>query len=282
MTGLLLALTLSCGDKPNAPRPLGDAQAVADAAWQRAVPFALKAGYSVHIEAPRLGLSGTTRGALIVHRPGKFRLDIYSPLGSPLVYAASDGKALGIYVAPEKMWLGSDNAEGLLREMTGNAAGLEDLVALMTGRLPFQDAEIVGAKNQGDEAVYTFKGPEDTKAIVVLDPRKLTSRRIEAYDPTGAMVLEADYEDYSKVGRTLLPEAVRIKASSIDFLLELEFDAWDEIGVIPDAFQVPAPPGSRVIDLDDLVVKARYAAEQGDKPRSLDELLKVQVPESAP
>ncbi len=281
MTGLLLALTLSCGDKPKAPRALGDAQAVADAAWARAVPFALKAGYSVHIEAPRLGLSGTTRGALIVHRPGKFRLDIYSPLGSPLVYAASDGKALGIYVAPEKMWLGSDDAEGLLREMTGNAAGLEDLISLMTGRLPFQDAEILGAKTQGTEAIYTFAGPEDTKAIVVLDPRKLTSRRIEAYDPSGAMVLESDYEDYAKVGRSLLPEEVRIKASSIDFLLELEFDVWDELGVIPDAFEVPAPPGSRVVDLDELVVKARVAAERGDKPQNLEQLLLVELPEAS-
>ncbi len=51
--------------------------------------------------------------------------------------------------------------------------------------------------------------------------------------------------------------------------------------MIPDAFEVPAPPGSRVVDLDELVVKARVAAERGDKPQNLEQLLLVELPEAS-
>lgn len=275
MTGLLLAWVLGCGDKPP-PKTIGDPMQLAASAWGRRVPFALQAGFSVSIDAPTLGIEGTTRGALVVHRPGKFRLEIFSPLGTPLVYAASDGKAFSVYIVPEKLWLGSDDAEGLLREVTGGSAGLEDFVSLLIGRMPFQDAEVLGRKIHEGAAVYTFGGPDDTKAIVVLDVRSLTNQRIEAYDTDGALVLQSDYEDYTKVGRSLLPEEVAIKADAIQFGLELEFSSWEELGVIPDAFTIPSPRGSRELDLDDLMDKARLAREQGLKPQSLEALMKVE------
>ena len=281
MNALFLALVLGCGDK-KAPRTLADPVELAAQAWERRVPFALKAGYSVSIDAPRLGVSGTTRGGLVVHRPGKFRLEIYSPLGSPLVYAASDGKQVGIYVVTEQLWLGSDDAEGLLRSVTGGSAGIEDLVSLMIGRMPFSDAEILDRKVAEGLATYTFGGPEDTKANVALDVKTLTNHRIEAFDPDGALVLEADYEDYQKVGRSLLPEEVVINAESVQFKLELEFDSWDELGVIPDAFDVPAPKGSRQVDLDEMLEKARLARELGLQPQGLDELMQVERPEPEP
>ncbi len=277
MTALLLSWVLGCGDKPP-PKNIGDPMQLAAAAWERRVPFALQAGFAVSVDAPQLGIEGSTRGALVVHRPGKFRVEIFSPLGTPLVYAASDGKAFSIYVVPEKLWLGSDDAEGLLRELTGGSAGLQDFVSLLIGRMPFSDAEVLGRKVQEGNAIYTFGGPEDTKAIVVLDVRSLTNKRIEAYDTDGRMVLSSTYEDYTKVGRSLLPEEVKIVAESIQFEMELEFSSWDELGVIPDAFEIPSPPGSRELDLDVLLEKARLAREQGVKPQSLEELMKVEAP----
>lgn len=269
----LLLMLLACGDKPG-PRAAGDAQSVAEQAWAREVPFALKGGYSVSIDAPRMGISGSTRGGLLVHRPGRFRLEIFSPLGSPLFYAAGD-KALSIYLVTEDTYFHTDDGEALLREVTGGAAGVTDLIALMTGRLPFQSAELIDAtmNRKEQEATFTFAGPEGSRAVVTLDDRLLTNKRIDAYDGDDRLVLHAEYEDYMKVGRSRLPEEAIIQVPLIEFTMELEFDGWDELGVIPDAFTLEDPGAKKRVNLDELVQKAIEAKEAGETPESLDDLL---------
>ena len=270
---MTLLLLLACGDKPG-PRASGDARSIAEEAWAREVPFALQGGYSISVDAPKLGVGGTTRGGLVVHRPEKFRLEIFSPLGSPLFYAASD-EALSFYLVTEDTYFHTENAEVLLRGVTGGSAGLQDLISLITGRLPFQDAELTDAvRNRKDqESTFTFAGPEGTKAVVVLDERTLTNKTIDAYDGSGRLVLHAEYEDYMKVGRSRLPEEALIQVPLIEFEMELEFDTWDELGVIPDVFTLPDPGSVKQVDLDELVEKAVEAAEAGERPESLDALM---------
>lgn len=270
---MTLLLLLACGDKPG-PGAAGDAKSIAEMAWARDVPFALKGGYSISIDAPKLGIGGTTRGGLLVHRPDKFRLEIFSPLGSPLFYAASD-TALSLYLVTEETYFHTDDAEALLRGVTGGSAGVRDFIALITGRLPFQDAELVDAvrNRKEQESTYTFAGPEGTRAVVTLDDRTLTNKRIDAYDGDDRLVLHAEYEDYMKVGRSRLPEEALIEVPMIEFTLELEFDTWDELGVIPDAFDLPDPGSKKQVNLDELVEKAVKAAEAGERPESLDDLM---------
>lgn len=272
MTFVLLLL-VACGDR-NGPRTAVDPRSIAEDAWAREVPFALQGGYSVSIDAPSIGVRGTTRGGLLVHRPNRFRLEIFSPLGSPLFYAASD-TALSLYVVTQDIYFHTENAEALLRNVTGGAAGVEDLIALMTGRLPFQDAELMDAQRdrKAQESTFTFAGPKGTRAVVVLDDRLLTNKRIDAYDSDDRLVLHAEYEDYMKTGRSRLPEEALIEVPLIEFTMELEFDGWDELGVIPDAFTLPDPGSARKVDLDELIQKAIEARESGEMPETLDELL---------
>ena len=230
MTALLFLLLASCGGK-RAPTASWDAGSVAEAAWEREVPFALKAGYTISVDAPTLGVSGSTRGALLVHRPGRFRLEIFSPLGSPLIYVASDGKAASLYLFSQNTWMGTDKAEETLRELTGGAAGLEDLLSVMVGQLPFADADILSAERKDKETLqYIFGTPQGGRAEVSLREKDLTTQK-------------------------------------------LSFDTWDELGIIPDSFEVPAPPRSKQIDLLVLLQKAREAREEGVQPASLDELM---------
>ena len=90
---LILLITLGCGPKqPPLPAVGGfdTVEQVRDAAWARAVPSALQAKVSLNIDAPRQGIKGTARGGLLLHEPGHVRLDLFSPIGTPLLFLAAN------------------------------------------------------------------------------------------------------------------------------------------------------------------------------------------------
>lgn len=278
MTGLILALMLGCGDKPP-PAASGDATSAAEQAWARSLPFALKASFAVSVDAPRAGTKGTTRGALLVHRPGRFRMEIFSPMGTPLVSAASDGDAFGMYLGAQNTWIGTPVAEQALRELTGGAAGLEDLISVLTGRLPFQGATVSDASRTETGWAYTFDGPDNTKALVELDGQELLNQSIVAIDDAGETALTAVYSDYMRAEGNRLPEKLELEVPGLELTLEIKYSSWQELGVIPDSFSIPAPPGARQVDLLELARKARFAKQQGLAPQTLDEILAVEIPE---
>ncbi len=245
-----LALGAGCRRAPPAP-PLPEVEpaALAAAAWGRFVPEVQRASFGLAIEAPRLGLSTRASGALVVDRPDRFRLEVYAPIVGPRLYVVSDGRAVNLYAVAQKTWMGGPDAEAVLREATGGAAGLEDLVDLLTGRMPFEDAEVV-AVEAGEEAVrYTFEGPEGTRAVVALDARQSTTRSVEAFDGAGRCVLRASYGAYRRKDRALVPEEVAIALPTAELEVALSFRSWEALDEAPDAFSLPAPEGAEVRDL---------------------------------
>jgi hypothetical protein len=46
-----------------------------------------------------------------------------------------------------------------------------------------------------------------------------------------------------KVGREQLPEELVLTVPTLGWTVELEFDVWDELGVIPNVFTLAPPPG---------------------------------------
>ncbi|MCB1129291.1 MAG: DUF4292 domain-containing protein, partial [Verrucomicrobiae bacterium] len=202
-----------------------------------------------------------------------------------LLYAVSDGAGLGVFDVRNNTFYSTKDAERLLREATGGAAGLDDLVSLMIGRLPFEDAEVTEVREIDGMSVFTFAGPEGTRAEVTLDPRTLTTRKVEAFDHLGQRVLTADYTDYLRVGGSRLPEEVRVEVPQIELKVSLEFNSWNELGRIPDSFTLPQPGGSTYVDLNAWVDKARESvvgetpAEETPAPDSPEPAVE---PEPAP
>jgi len=246
------ALVAGCGGRKKPPRgePVSDdAGVLAAAAWGRELPEALRGGFSIRIDAPRLGVVGSTTGALIVHHPSRFRIEVFAPIVGPRLYAVSDGAAVNIFVVPQNTYYSGPDAEAVLREATGGAAGLKDLVALLVGRLPFQDAEIVEAQVGEASAVYTFSGPEGTRAKVALDPRDLTTMELEAFDAKGQVVLSARYPEYKRRSGALLPEQVEIEVPSLEMSLALDFRGFDALDEPPEVFDLKAPSKAARVDL---------------------------------
>jgi len=252
-----LALTLGAGCKkqkdPEPPVPKVDPAELAEAAWARYVPATQRATFGLKIQSPTLGNSNAASGALIVDRPDRFRLEIYAPIIGPRFYAASDGAAVNMYVVADKRWLGGPDAEGILREATGGTAGLKDVVDLLSGHMPFEDAEVTGVEITGDETRYTFEGPEGTRAVVGIDSRQQTTRSVEAFNAAGDCVLRATYSDYKRKDRALVPEDLDIELPAIATTITLNFRDWDALDEAPDAFGLDAPKGAIEQDLMELI-----------------------------
>lgn len=245
-----LALGAGCKKKPVEPAvPAVDPAELAAAAWERFVPDAQRATFGLKIDAPGMGLNTNVSGALVVDRPDRFRLEVYAPIVGPRLYVVSDGAAVNLYAVAQKTWMGGPDAEAVLREATGGTAGLKDLVDLLTGRMPFEDAAVVGVEEAEGEVRYTFEGPEGTRAVVAVDARQSTTRAVEAFDREGRCVLRASYGEYKRKDRALVPEDVTIVLPTMELDVGLNFRDWDALEEAPDAFSLPVPAGAQERDL---------------------------------
>lgn len=242
----LLLLTLGCGPKqPPLPAVGGfdTVEQVRDAAWARAVPSTLQAKVSLNIDAPRQGVKGTARGGLQLHEPGHVRLDLFSPIGTPLLFLAADGQALRLFSTSKGEFLQAEDAEGALRSLTGGAAGLNDVVSVLAGRLPFAGATLRSSSREGGVSRLTFASPQGATAEVEVDEATLTTRAVRAMTATGELALTATYGAYVNVGGALVPEQVSVELPSLDMRLVLTLSSWEALSEVPDSFVLSPPEG---------------------------------------
>jgi hypothetical protein len=223
-------------------------------------PFALQGRFSVRLESP--GVSGTTKGALVLHQPDRFRIEIHSPFGTPMVLIASDGQALHAWAAKDNRFFRGDDAAAVLSQLTAGAVALSDVNAMLTGALPLPQAPVLDLAEDDEGLVrLTLAGPEAVQVRAVLDPRTQRTRQLRVLRaegpgagpvpglPTGETLLQVDYLEVARVGRSLLPEQLRVSLPTLGWSLELEFLSWDELGRIPEVFALTPPPGATERDL---------------------------------
>lgn len=244
-----LLLLLACGGRHPEPQTPSDPAALAAAARARALPPVLKVGFTLKVDAPRLGVSGTAKGGLIAAQPSQLRLDLLTPFGTALGTAASDGRALAFFVATKGTLYEAADAESLLRELTGGAAGFADLCTLLLGGLPFAGAEVVDLRQEGGETTWTFAGPEGSRAALTLDERRQVATAARAWDPQGREVLRVDYTDYNRTDQAWLPDEVELALPLQEIDLKLGFGRWEALPEAPPVFTLSAPPGVARVDL---------------------------------
>lgn len=263
---LLFLILAACGGRERPPRGFEDATALVAAARGRALPEVLSGSYGIHVESPLLGVDGTTRGGLVVQRPDHFRLDVLSPFGTPMVYAISDGVGFSVYLVSKNTLYTTPDAEALLRDASGGAAGLADIVAVLVGEMPFEGREVTGVEAGEGETVFRFAGPNGTRAEVALDDSDATTRRIAAFDASGGLALTAAYQDYTRLGGEALPGEVLVNIPALQLEVKLSFRGWSAPEQAPDVFTLPPASGATVIDLGELLIRAREGTLQPGQP----------------
>jgi hypothetical protein len=279
---LLLALS-GCPKGDRVDGAAGEPAAILDQARARPVPDPLKTRFSVKIRSKPLGIAGTVGGGLIVRRPGQGRLDLFGPMGGGLLTVASDGAGLSVLVIGKQQDLVATDAEQVLRDTTGGVAGLDDVLAVLVGDLPFDGAPVKSAVRVGpkpgdapadadgpkpdDGILVILEGPKDTTVEALLDAELATPKHLVARDANGKDVLTATYDAFAPadaIGGALMPTRVEVYIPALDLSIEAKYRDW----VTPEeplgSFTLDAPDGYDVRSLEQAVLDA--AKKLGETP----------------
>ena len=271
MFALLALVLVACAPKTGAGRvPRVDPAAVVKTMRAHQPSFALKGQFSIAVKGP--GAGGSTTGGLILHGPNALRIDLLTPLRTPFYALATDGRALHLWSPRDSTFYRGDDAVAVLGQLTAGAVGTADLLAILTADLPFANAPVLAAEAVPQGIHVVLGGPRRARAEAWVNPRR---KRVEhlrfglAADDAAVAIAtpyaEVVYTDFMAVGREQLPEELTLTLPTLGWTVDLEFDVWDQLGVIPEVFTLAPPPGVTEKSLVDTLT-ALAAAKKAAAP----------------
>lgn len=254
---LLLPMVLlgaACGKPASLRHVEEDPTRFVDDLRGRRLPRALQAGFNVRLSGP--GQSGSTTGALVIAAPDRVRINVQTPLSTPLLYLASDGRALHAWTQQTSTFFRGDDALAVLHELTGGAVGVADFVAVLTGRLPLTDGRLLAARAVDGGVQVVLEAPDGARVRAVVDPQKdlLTSLEVGPGDPATAADLRDvwvrfTWPDTMRFEGRHMPEELKVEIPSLGWTLDITFHTWDAPGAVPEVFTLAPPPGATEKDL---------------------------------
>ncbi|MFT4974606.1 MAG: hypothetical protein ACI8S6_000489 [Myxococcota bacterium] len=250
MRGALMVMMLAGCRKtpPEIAGPPEDAQQVVASARARTVPSALQASYGIRIDAG--STSGSTRGGMILHPPDQLRIDVLSPLNTPLAYIASDGTALHAWIQQQGTFYRGDDAAEVLDELLGGAVSGADAVAVLSGGLPMVDAVLIDARydEARDTLRATFEAPQGARMLAWLDDAG-TVHGLELAGADGRALMTVDYGEHALTDDILLPGEINVAFPTLGWSIDLNIRSWALLDPVPDVFTLSPPPGAVEADL---------------------------------
>lgn len=241
----ILLLAIGCVRPPVTVDAAGSPSEVLERARLRPTPDPVRARLHLKLRSRPLDLSSGTGGVLIVDRPGKGHLAILGPLGGPVATFTSDGTALAVAIPRDKRLLSSPRAHELLLEATGGMLGLDAVVGMTLGDLPFDGARVKSRKPREDGAVdVVLTGPNASRVEVLLDGPTATPRALSIYEKTGRVLIRASFDPFeARDDGTFLPTRVELEVPAFELELELRFKSWEILEQVPPVFDTAAPDG---------------------------------------
>jgi hypothetical protein len=218
--------------------------------------WAWKAETTFHIQARQLGVAGTTGGTLVIHRPSDLFVQVQGPMGGVLLELAMNARTVGVRLPSKGLALRGNDPEALVRGLSGQAFGVDGLLAILTGHLPASGFEIDGVerKPEGIEARVRLHGDASVVGPLSLkirtDPqgRDLEEIVLDRDAPASASttgsgsgagrttLLRLRYKGFARVGPDRLPLEVDLDLPELPIQADLRFRGWEQLGEIPDIF----------------------------------------------
>jgi hypothetical protein len=245
-TWLLAAFVVGCSRHHGLPPAFEGQRAILEAALGRRPPPRLHGKLTIKARSELLGIAGSTGGALFLDRPGRGHLAIFGPLGGPMMTAQTDGTGLAVAMMREREHLVSADADAVLHQTLGEELGLDEVLGLLEGQLPFDEADITDALRRPDgDLELQVKAARGTRARVVLDDLTGTPVSIEVVGRGDEALFSATYAPFEPMveGGPLLPSAVTLTVPKLDLVLELKARSWDVPDEVPEVFGLAPPEG---------------------------------------
>lgn len=230
---------LACVPKhPPPPVPLRDPAVVLAEAQAEAPAPPVAARFSIDIERADGAISAS--GTAVIAAPDRFRVELRGPIGPPQVIATCDGTSFRAWVAQKNTVYTGEDAEAALRGWTGGSAGVDDVVALLLGRMPsLGEPDLVDVSDRRPRVRWTRD--DGVSVTALLDPTTAHLYSLAGTDAAGQSWLEARYEPGPYPGRLEL----HLPALNLD--VDATFSEWQRVDPPETAFTLPIPEGAAVV-----------------------------------
>jgi hypothetical protein len=248
---LLLLGCASCAALPREPLPAPAPEELLLRFRARAQAVqGLKGLAHVRVSAP--GKNFFTPEVIFARRPGFLRLEILSPLGTPLFYFTTDGEDLFLYHPGENRYSRGPARANRFPEVL--PAGLEpqEVVSFLLGGFPLLPYEDFSVRFNREDGLWRLElgdplgaGPQ----VLKVDPQ--TREVFSAEYLRDGVARRLSFEDYRTVAGVSFPHRIHFQSPAAKTRLTVEYD---EIALNPDweeqDFRLPIPRGARVVPLE--------------------------------
>lgn len=229
------------------PQLLGP-EALLSAGQAREVPFAMRGVFKAKLTV-RGEILPSLPGAMILHRPDRFRIVFKAPIGGPVITLVSNGAGVAMHSHRNDLTILEPDAKGALADLMGEGTGLASLTNVLLAGLPLP--QIVPVRTETDESgtQFVYSGPEGSELKVRLHPGGELAK-MESWDSKGGLLLSVSHESLVRVEGMRMPKVTVVEIPAQAFHLRLQFSDWSELAKIPAAFGLDVPPGVEVMDVE--------------------------------
>lgn len=202
----------------------------------------LRARFSFKVDAARLGLKGSTGGALIVDRPGRLHFAVLGPLGGALATAQTDGARASVELRRQSQHIYADDLAETLQRWMGDDSGVDGLVGLLVGDVPLP-AKLSDVRFDQDTATYALLRRGSGTVHVDLSGTPLYPTEVRVEDRSGTEQLRLHYDAPESYDAGVFPSGWALRVPSIDLQLDVRFKSFEALETVPDVFGTDAPDG---------------------------------------
>ncbi|MSP56912.1 MAG: hypothetical protein EXR69_15110 [Myxococcales bacterium] len=199
--------------------------------------------FGIHIHTPEQDV--TAWGALVVRAPDHFRIEIAGPIGPPVVIVACDGADVNAWVSTKQTFYAGVDADQTLRRITGGAAGLEVVTAMLVGQLPAVLGTPAGSASEPPFVwSWWWTAPDGSRLTTGLDTRTSRLTHVRAQDPEGRVLLGARFTNADLTSR--YPTRLSADLPTLYTSVQVDFGEWHPATPTDAAFRISAPAGTTI------------------------------------
>jgi len=200
------------------------------------------------------GLSGSTKGALVLNHPDDLRIDLVTPFNTPLAYIATDGNEINAWVQRNNVFFRGEDASAVFSKLMGGQTEITGALKALTGCLPIDNPVPSQTTIVNGDLQFTFPMGDDGALVVQVDPNlhTLSHLQVLSRQTTSELtpVLEVDYDNHSPIeDGVLLPNELAIRFPSLQWDVALKFRSWTVTDLASDIFTITPPQGAVEQDL---------------------------------
>lgn len=191
---------------------------------------------------------GSFQAAILVRRPDRLRLEMFSLWGAMVILTADANEVVGFHTREGTFYRGKSSKESLVR-YTRIPLELRDLTSLLVGLPP---VEVQGRWEGGEDRIQRRLSRGGSE-VIIFEPTMGIPIQWELSDPDGEVVLSAVFSDFVSTPTGSIPLSISLESATQERRLEIRYDEPELNVTLPASlFVQQRPPHVRELPLESL------------------------------